>query len=81
MTGNRFLLWGLTGAFWTAYELAYSIQQIEFDATGSFSATMDLTVSALELIPIVCIWLVFFPPSIYRRWIERSDPDPEVAEG
>jgi hypothetical protein len=81
MTCNRFLLWGLTGAFWMAYELAYPIQQIEFDATGSFSAAMDLIVSTVELIPIICIWLVFFPPDIYRRWIERSDPQPEAAEG
>jgi hypothetical protein len=81
MTCNRFLLWGLTGTFWMAYELAYPIQQIEFDATGVFSASMDAIVSTAELIPIACIWLVFFPPSIYRRWIERSDPHPEAAEG
>lgn len=81
MTCNRFLLWGLTGAFWMGYELAYPIQQIEFDATGSFSAAMDAIVSILELIPIVFIWLIFFPPDIYRRWIERSDPHLEAAEG
>jgi hypothetical protein len=81
MTGNRFLLWGLTGAFWMIYELAYPIQQIEFEVTGVFSASMDAIVSATELIPIACIWLVFFPPSIYQRWISRSDPHPKVAEG
>jgi hypothetical protein len=59
----------------------YVIQQIEFDATGSFSGSLDAITSTLELIPIVCIWLVFFPPNIYRRWIERSDPHPEIAEG
>ena len=75
------LLWGLTGAFWMVYELAYPIQQIEFDATGSFSASMDAIVSFVELIPIACIWLVFFPPTIYQRWIERFDSDPRVAEG
>jgi hypothetical protein len=80
MTANRFLLWGLTGAFWIGYELIYPIQQIEFDATGAFSASLDAIVSAVEFIPIVCIWLVFFPPNIYRRWIERSDPHPEVFE-
>jgi hypothetical protein len=81
LTCNRYLLWGLTGAFWMACELAYPIQQIEFDATGSFSASMDAIVSFVELVPIVCIWLVFFPPTIYQRWIERSDSDPRVAEG
>jgi hypothetical protein len=81
MTCNRFLLWGLTGAFWMAYELAYPIQQIEFDATGSYSSSLDVITSTLEVIPIACIWLIFFPPSIYQRWIERSDPDPKAAEG
>jgi hypothetical protein len=81
LTCNRYLLWGLTGAFWTAYELAYPIQQIEFDATGSFSAFMDAVVSFVELIPIACIWLVFFPPAIYRRWIEGFDSDPRIVEG
>jgi len=79
MTCNRFLLLGLTGACWMAYELAYPIQQIDFDATGSFSASMDLIVSGLELIPIICIWLIFFPPTLYRRWIERSDSPPNGA--
>jgi hypothetical protein len=79
MTSNRFLLWGLTGAVWMGYELAYPIQQIEFDAIGSFSASLDAIVSFLELIPIVCIWLVFFPPVSYQRWIERADLHPKVA--
>jgi hypothetical protein len=81
MTANRFLLWGLTGVFWMGYELMYPIQQIEFDATGTFSASLDAIVSAVEFVPIACIWLVFFPPNIYRRWIERSDTQPKVAEG
>ena len=81
MTGNRFLLWGLTGAFWLIYELVYPIQQIEFDAIGSFSASQDALISILELIPIVCIWLVFFPPTFYRRWIDRCDPQSKAAEG
>jgi hypothetical protein len=81
MTSNRFLLWGLTGAVWMAYELGYPIQQIEFDAIGSYSASLDAIVSLTELIPITCIWLIFFPPTIYRRWIERSDLHSKVAAG
>jgi hypothetical protein len=81
LTCNRYLLWGLTGTIWAIYELVYAIQQIEFDATGSYSGSFDVVASTLEIIPIVCIWLVFFPPDIYRRWIERSDLQPEAAEG
>jgi hypothetical protein len=46
-----------------------------------FSASLDGIASALEIIPIAFIWLIFFPPSIYQRWLERSDPQPKVAEG
>ncbi len=80
MTANHFLLLGHAGLFWMIYELAYPIQQIEFDATGSYSASLDAITAIAELIPVVCIWLVFFPPAIYQRWIRRSDPHPTAAE-
>jgi hypothetical protein len=41
LTCNRYLLWGLTGALWTIYQMAYVIQQIEFDATDSSSSNPD----------------------------------------
>jgi len=78
---NRYLLWGLTGAVWVIYQLSYAIQLIEFQAIGSFSASLDAIASALEIIPIAFIWLIFLPPTIYQRWIERSDPQPIVTEG
>ncbi len=81
MTCHRYLLWGLAGAIWMIYELVYAIQQIEFDVTGSYSASLDALASTLELIPIALIWLVFFPPATYRRWIERSDAKSRVSEG
>jgi hypothetical protein len=34
---------------------------------------MDAVASTLELIPIACIWLIFFPPNAYRRWVARSN--------
>jgi hypothetical protein len=73
MVCNRYLLWGFTGLVWAIYESVYALQQIEFEFTGSYSASMDAVASALELIPITCIWLIFFPPDAYRRWIARSN--------
>jgi hypothetical protein len=60
---NRYLLWGFTGVGWAIYEAIYALQQIEFEVTGSYSAWMDAVASNLELIPIACIWLIFFPPT------------------
>jgi len=78
---NRYLLWGLTGAVWTIYEFAYAAQQIEFNEIGAFSGLLDAVGSTLELVPIAFIWLVFFPPTTYQRWLDRSDRRPKAAEG
>jgi hypothetical protein len=77
---SRYLLWGLSGAIWVIYELTYAVQQIEFQATGVFSGSLDAISSLLEVIPIALIWFIFVPPAAYQRWIARSDPDPTVAE-
>jgi hypothetical protein len=79
MVCNRYLLWGFTGVGWAIYEVVYALQQIEFEVTGSYSATMDAVASTLELIPIGCIWLVFFPPNAYQRWIARSSLHSSIA--
>jgi len=80
LTCNRYLLWGFIGLIWSFYELSYAIQQIEFEVTGLYSTQLDAFASSLEMIPIVLVWFVFFPPAIYQRWIARSDPQPIVAE-
>jgi len=78
---NRYLLWGLVGAVWMIYELAYAAQQLEFQLIGAFSTSLDRITAVLESTPIVFIWLIFCPPRAYQRWIERSDPHPNAAEG
>jgi hypothetical protein len=77
---GRYLLWGMTGAIWVVYEVAYAIQQIEFQTIGVFSASLDAIASTLEVIPIVFIWFIFIPPALYQRWIATLDPDPTAAE-
>jgi hypothetical protein len=77
---SRYLLWGLTGVIWVIYEMFYAIQQIEFQATGAFSASLDFVASMLEVVPTAMIWLIFIPPAAYQRWITRSDPHPTIAE-
>jgi hypothetical protein len=80
LDSSRYLLWGLTGAIWGIYEIAYAIQQIEFQTLGVFSASLDAITSALEVIPIALIWFIFLPPEFYKRWIASSDPIQTAAE-
>jgi hypothetical protein len=71
---NRYLLWGLAGVTWTIWEVSSTAQAIEYQVTQVWSAIMDSLVGGLEVGAIALIWLVFFPPAVYRRWIDRAAP-------
>jgi len=71
---NRYLLWGLAGVTWTTWEVAVIAQSIEYRVTQMWSATMDSLVGGLQVGAIALIWLVFFPPAVYRRWIDHAAP-------
>ena len=77
---NRYLLWGLAGVIWAFWEVASTAQAIEYQVTQVWSATMDSLVGGIEIGVIAMIWLVFFPPAFYRRWINR-DVVAGAAEG
>ena len=69
---HRFLLWGLAGSLWLLLELLAVFQEIDYELTGQWSTTLDLLACALEIVPIVVLWLAFFPPAFYRSWIEGT---------
>jgi hypothetical protein len=66
---NRFLLWGLTGALWVVLELVIVFQNIDYELTQRWTPSLDFAVNLLEILPVVVIWFVFFPPVGYRDWI------------
>jgi hypothetical protein len=80
MICNRYLLWGLTGVTWAIYQFAMIAQQIEYEMTGVWSASMDSLVGMIELTAIALIYLVFFPPAFYRHWINRATPTLEAPD-
>jgi len=45
-----------------------------YQQTGAWSGSVGLAVCWLEIVPVVLIWLVFFPPTGYRRWLNGSVP-------
>jgi hypothetical protein len=69
---HRFLLWGLAGSLWLLLELLIVFQEIDYELTGQWSTAPDLLAGALEIAPIVFVWLAFFPPAFYRHWIEGT---------
>jgi hypothetical protein len=76
-TANRYLLWAWFGALHTlacAAELAW---ETSYTANAQVSSTMDLLLGASEIASIGVVWLAFFAPSFYRRWINRSTESAE----
>ena len=75
--GMSFLLWGVSGALWVLLELVIFPQEIGYEATQEFSATLGILSGSLEVVPVALIWIAFFPPAFYRNWVERGATAPE----
>ena len=78
---NRYLLWGLTGVVWVFIEAVVIANDITYELTGVWVATLDFLLGTVELGAIALIWFVFFPPAFYRRWINGNAPVAKAGEG
>jgi hypothetical protein len=74
---NRFLLWMIVGVLQLSAFLVSLVQYAEYEVTGVWSTWSDSTLGALEMTTIGTIWLVFFPPAVYCRWIANAAESPE----
>jgi hypothetical protein len=81
MVCNRYLLLGLASVTWLMVEFVATAQTIELELTRGQSASLDYLLMTTELISIAMVWLVFFPPAAYRRWIQRAAPAALSGEG
>ena len=72
ITCHNFLLWGVAGALWAGLETVIVIQDFIYLSAGDWSGAFGLANGLLEIIPIGMIWMVFFAPRPYRRWIEGA---------
>lgn len=84
---NRFLFWGIAntaalGIYVVA--LVNALEKYPHDvAAGVFRSGWALLTSALGLTSAVCIWLAFFPPARYLRWMAQAaeEGSPPGSEG
>ena len=74
LTCHHFLLWGLAGALWSGLEIVLVIQDFIYLSAGDWSGALGIVNGLLEIVPIGMMWLVFFTPARYRRWIEGAAP-------
>jgi hypothetical protein len=77
---NRFLLWGIVGIVWTLYNGVLLCQTAEFESNQVWSTSMDRANGVIEATGILIVWLIFFPPRFYQRWIGGSAPAAEPEE-
>ncbi len=69
---NRLWLWGFFGVIQVLVSVAVIPQYSEYEQESAFSATWDALISAGEIFSLTLIWLIFFPPVFYRRWIQSA---------
>ena len=50
-------------------ELVIFPQEIGYEISREFSASLGTLSGSLEVAPVALLWLTFFPPAFYRSWI------------
>jgi hypothetical protein len=71
---NRMLLWGLFGVLQVGLSIVVLFQYAAFQEASLFTAGWDRLYGAFSMGSIAMIWFAFFPPTSYRRWINRTAP-------
>jgi hypothetical protein len=74
LTCQNFLLWGVAGALWMGLDFVLVAQDHFYLNAGELSGALGIANGLLEIVPIALMWLVFFPPAAYRRWIDGAAP-------
>ncbi len=69
---NRMGLWCLVGVCWVVVESLSAVQYVIYEATERWLVSLSFAITLLELSGVAMIWLVFYPPVPYRRWINRA---------
>ena len=75
---NRLMLWSLFGALQICISFAILPQYASYEQQASFSAMWDALIGALEILSVATVWLIFFPPTAYQRWV-RAGANPAAT--
>jgi len=73
-TSHRFLLWGIFGLAQSVASIAILPMYIVYEQLGYITPAMDALLGGSELLSIAAVWLTFYPPAPYQRWLEQSPP-------
>ena len=79
VVANRYLLFALFGVFQTS-ACFNDLATTPMETSLAFQRTMASVTGAIEMCGIVTLFLAFFPPVFYQRWLESATV-PESIEG
>jgi hypothetical protein len=66
------LLWSIFGAFQFASSVVVICQYAVFAREQVWSSTWDLVYSGILTSALIVMWIAFFPPKFYVRWINAG---------
>jgi hypothetical protein len=66
------LLWSIFGTVQFASLIIVVGQYAAFERENVWSSTWDLLYSSATLVALVVMWIAFFPPKFYVRWVNAS---------
>lgn len=69
---NRYFIWGLFGCAQLATMAVMIPMCIGWETQGIIWSWADTAMGAAEVLSVGTVWLAFFPPSFYRRWVARN---------
>jgi hypothetical protein len=78
---NRFLLWGIYSVVSVIASLLILPMYVYYERTGEFAAIWDRLVGAAEISSIAVIWVIFFAPAFYQRWIDNRASVADATSG
>jgi hypothetical protein len=78
---NRMFLWSLFAVIQFAGCWVVIGQYAAYARENLFSSTWDFLYSGTMLAALVVMWIAFFPPAIYVRWINRSTDGSAAEQG
>jgi hypothetical protein len=81
VVSNRFLLLSLFGFFQVCGFFVEAALYIISESQQKWTAEMDVLYATTEILSILTIWLAFFPPAPYRRWIGSQEATESSRRG
>ncbi len=72
VTANQILLWGIAWVCVAGIAVASLIAMYVGGPEIVRSPIMLTSISSLNAAAWICVWLVFFPPRAYQRWVDSA---------